>query len=525
MSKEQIKVHKIEETVSLKGVRRALSNTYLDWRQALLELTDNSVDARLQTPKGEPIKPVVVNVIASSDSLVISDRGGQGMGLDGLKRLMHWGESSKGSDDIGQYGVGGKAGMIFFGRKLDLACSADNEDSAYRLTVPDWDKSDGNYEITEASTDKKEGYVVAQISRMRNYNPRNLTLETIAGLLGSVYRPLLQSGAVQMFVGSDPNKKTRVEPLNVPYLQDSEFAQQTYDLETASGEMLRATMGLVDPKDLAQNPFLKPGMRVYYRGRLVVDGFYAGIDPSHLPNLVGEIHVDNAAVLTNKTGFAADNPNWRNAVNALKKPLQAWEKKLETERREDPRLDDERRLAESAKRDLEGILAECGLITKADIPGQSSGRLPATNPDGNRNSETDTTRRSPEGSTPPSHRANEGETKRWGILSRWDVVSFGTIEPQAEIHFPDSGAGGTLQNSSNPRLRINADHPAYEHARREKSAHSLRRYFAETGAYHVVMAIAQETHAGDLGYFDRTYSSLKTKIGEYYLALSSKGGK
>jgi hypothetical protein len=507
------KIHTIVETFSPNGVRRALSGTYSDWRPALLELTDNSVDARL------PGKPLSINVIAGKDSLLVSDRGGKGMDLEGLKRLMNWGESTKGQDDIGQYGVGGKAAMGYLGRRLHIACSADGSSSRFDLEITDWQRSSGALEIREGQTAVSEGFVVAEMSRPKNYNPKRMTPEAIAGLLGSVYRPMLASGEVQMWVGRSMQDRIQVAPLGIPYdIQTPELAPETLDLQTGRGEMIRVSVGVVNPKDFAQSEHLKPGMRVYYRERLIIDGFYAGINPSHLPNLIGEMHIKNATVLTNKTGFATDDPNWRDSVDVLKLSLQAWENKLEGKKQEDPRLADERRLAESAKRDLEAIFADSGLITEADITGESRGGKSSTvDPGGEKGSGGGKGRSG--GEVPPG-----GENKKkWGVLFKWDLVSFGRSEPQAEIYYADLGPGGNIVNGKDSRLRINTDHPSYERARQRDSL-ALREYFTHTAAYHVLMDITRSSKGGDLGYFHHTHQSLTARISEYYLKLS-KGDK
>ena len=64
----------VRETFNRKGLIRALSSQFKNVPQAVFELVDNSVDARLSN------RPLSIWVTHEKDSITVLDVGGRGMG-------------------------------------------------------------------------------------------------------------------------------------------------------------------------------------------------------------------------------------------------------------------------------------------------------------------------------------------------------------------------------------------------------------------------------------------------------------
>lgn len=517
-------IHRIQEQFSATGVRRAFAGAYRNPLEAIEELIDNSWDARIEGT------PLAISLIAARNRLVISDIGGKGMDLDGLTKLMHWGESGKTDDgvSIGQFGVGGKAAMASLGKSVHISTSPAGSSSRFDLRIVDWSANQSLFEVTESATEIEQGYVVISIEDLK-YNPRLTTPEMIARRLGSTYRGPLRGGELSITVGSDKKSMSRVSPLEIPYITTPGLSPEILNVQTSTGEVVRVEIGIVDSADLAADPRLTAGFRTDYRGRLIADGMFFGMDQKNYPGLVGQVSLAQATVLTNKTGFATGDPRYSSAAEAVQRTMEPWAKKLEGRRPvEDPKVAKERASAESAKRDVEGILSGSDILMEDELIGVSSGRRPSTKEDnGNSESPTGRTRKDSEGKTPPAHDATDGIDliRRRGLLARWDIESFGNSQTEAEIVFGDKGVGEKQPGKNGPYLRFNADHPSYLRVRDNPDPLALREHLAHVGSFVYLKYLVEAKHDSSFGLFHEKYNMLRTKISEYYLELSARRAK
>jgi hypothetical protein len=514
-------IHRIQEQFSAPGVRRALAGSYRNPLEAVAELVDNSWDARIEG------SPLAVSLTANRNRLVVSDIGGDGMDLEGLTKLMHWGESGKKDDgiSIGQFGVGGKAAMAFLGKSVHISSSPAGSSRRFDLKIGDWSANQSSFEVVESATEIEQGYVVISIENLR-YNPRLMTPEMITRRLGSTYREPLLGGELSITVGSDRKSMSKVSPLEIPYVTTPGLTPEKLNVQTSTGEVIRVEIGVVDSADMAADPRLTPGFRTDYRGRLIADGMFFGMDPKNYPGLVGQVSLREATVLTNKTGFATGDPRYISAAEAVQRTIEPWAKKLEGRRPvEDPKVAKERASAESAKRDVEGILSSSDILMDDELIGVSSGRRPAAK-DGAEKKEVPTgrTRKDSEGKTPPAHDATDGIdlVKRKGLLARWDIESFGNSQTEAEIVFGNMGIGEKQVGKNGPYLRFNADHPSYLRVRDSVDPLALREHLAHVGAFVYLRYLVEARHESNFNLFHDKYNALRTKISEYYLELSSR---
>lgn len=453
----------IQENVTTRAIEAFMGN-YRDAQQAFLELIDNAIDNR------EEKKSLAVRIRVSKNELSVFNQGGKGLDFTGLKNFFSWGHSEKTVGQIGQFGVGGKAAMGYLGRSMEVVCSPKGSDAEYRVSDPSWETRDeGQWkqydtEIKKAAT--SDGYFRVRVSNLK----REVNPAALATKLADIYRPLLLDGSVTILVNSK-----KVDPLQIRYVEtDLNLRPELLKVHTRLGDSFLLKVGVLE-----EGQRVKPGIRCYYRGRLIDDEeFFGHPTPALMPQasrLIGEAHLDFVPVTSNKAEFNRGSVQWESVSKRMHDALSPWMEKLAKLQTEStaPVENFEKELARRAKRVLEHVFATTGVVTKAMLPGESEGRLPPTQrePKGLKVPTGRPGGPGPkEGRTAPRLGATIGEIKRWGATFSWEVVSIGTSGRRSEV----------VNENGRQVLKINADHPLYQ-AEKKAGSEALELYIAETG--------------------------------------------
>lgn len=499
--------HTIIERTTLKAAESMMRN-YKDATTALADLADNGFDNRI------PGEILIMRIRTGRGEIAIWNSGGEGLTREGLDNFFNWGHSEKGSSQIGQYGVGGKAAIGFLGKRMEIRCSPKGGKEEYRVVDPNWrEKGEAvtkthNVSVSPALLD--EGYFEVKIGDLeRTPNPN-----AIIARLGEIYRPLLADNQVIITV----NQK-RVEPLEIKYLKDDpKFEKKSGFIETGYGDKIPFEIGVLE-----EGQKIKPGIRCYYKGRLI--GSPTLFDNPHLARmpqasrLAGEIHLDFLSVTMNKADFIQDE-RYDEVVRAINRVLSSWAEKLKNLTVKSSLVDRyEEDLAKQAKLAVERILAVQAIVDKelltlgtgveADTKGTKIG------PGG--------TGGEPQGEGEGGHgfgrrrqggkESGEGKTlKRLGVYSEWKPVAMGSQDIRAQIVSLESGEV----------LLINTDFPMYQAAKRSGDL-GLFLYHAETS----VMEFCRKLY-GDLSpsqYLEKVNAIMKQIgiVAETQLTLQPKG--
>lgn len=476
--------------------REAHFASYRDAQQAILELIDNAVDNRIEG------KPLTVRIRVNRNEIAVSNQSGKGLTQEGLKKFFVWGYSEKTSQEIGFYGVGGKAAMGYLGRSMEVVCSPGGSAEEYRVVDPDWKSSDEEWknhtgEIRSAAN--KEGYFRVKIGDLE----KEVNAAALAARLANIYRPLLLEKKVLLFVNSKA-----IEPMEIKYEQDlPNFQQQAFTIQTRFGNDIEMIVGLLSPGQR-----VNPGIRCYYRGRLIEDGeFFGHPTPAQLPQasrLIGEAHLDFVPVMSNKANFIRNSLFWEHASLRIHGVLMPWYDKLAKFKIESttPVENWEKEAAKSAKRILEHIFATTGILTKDLLPGQSGGRLegsPQLTPRKPKR-KTHKTPRPTEGVTAPTLDATIGteSIKRWGAFHSWEVVPMGSSDKRSAV----------VNESGRQVLKINSSHSLYQ-AEKKIGSEAVELYIAETG----ILQIAEVVSKGkSIDEFIDLINSLSSELGSRY---------
>lgn len=485
----------IEEEFSSRAVEAFMSN-YRDAQQAFLELIDNAIDNRIDG------RPLVVRVRASHEELVIHNQGGYGLDIDGLRNFFKWGHSDKISS-IGLYGVGGKGAMGFLGRSMEVVCSANGSGTEYKVSDPSWEtRQEGETkkftpEVKKSHTE--EGYFRVKVTNLK----KEVNAHSLAIKLGDIYRPLLLRGQVKIIL----NQK-EIKPAEIKYVEDDVLIKPSNLLvETRFGESFDVKVGVLE-----KGQKVKPGIRCYYRGRLIEDEqFFGHPTPALMPQasrLIGEANIDFAPVTPNKSSFIHGSAQWEHVSSRMNEVLKPWIAVLANIKAEEStRIENyERERANKAKRVMEHIFATTGLVVKLDMPGEAKGhRAPGpkvkgitvpTKPSGSSGPK--------EGQTAPVLDANVSTMKRWGALHKWEIGSMGSDGRRSEI----------IDVNGQKILKINSEHPLYQ-VEKQLGELNLELYMAETA----ILKVSEEAcHGQSIEDYSNLVNNLSREVGEVYRA-------
>ena len=463
----------IKESMSTRAVEALMSN-YRDPQQAFLELIDNAVDNRMEG------KSLRVRVRVAKNELSVTNLGGKGLDLEGLRNFFVWGYSQKvGQNTIGFYGVGGKAAMGYLGRSMEVVCSAAGSDIQYRVTDQNWEsREEGqwkSYTPEVRRAESEEGIFRVRVSNLK----REVNSQALIAKLSDIYRPLLLDGKVSITVNNQ-----EVPALQMDYVEDDPgIRRQPFRVQTRLGDWIIGQVGV-----LKEGQRVKPGIRCYYGGRLIEDEMFFRLpNPSQLPQMsrfIGEVFLDFIPVTTNKNSFDRGSVEWTVASDALAIVLNPWQEKLAKlviENRS-PIESFEKDLARRAKKVLEHVFATTGLVTKKMLPeGQSQGRRPASPSENPRSRGGGGEGPGPkEGRTAPVLEATIGEIKRWGAMFAWEITSMGSIGRRSDV----------VYENGKPVLKINSDYPLYQ-ANKKAGDPSLELYMAETGIMKICQIVTE----------------------------------
>jgi len=285
--------------------------------EAILELVDNSIDERIE---GRLLK---VDISVSRGRIEVADCGGRGMGRKELETFMEWGRSDK-RGRLGRYGLGGKAALGYLGRSWKLVTCKEGADLALKIVEAHWDDEKGGlkeYELRRIALDERapQGatrFVIEDLKKSVNAPP-------LRGKLGSIYRPLLMDGEVDIRVNG-----RRVEHLQLPLAE----APEEFEEVIGSGQVVRGWIGVLDTTKIEKRGDIPGGLRCYAYGRLITEGeFFGHPGPAWkaaLNRLIGEVHLDFVPLTTNKTNFDRDSEEWKRTTGVIEKQLRPFIERL-----------------------------------------------------------------------------------------------------------------------------------------------------------------------------------------------------
>ena len=280
--------------------------------QALAELVDNSIDARIDGHRED----IAVRLDFDDRSISVSDDG-HGMDGERLADAMVIAKGAKDGGKLGRFGMGMKGACSALGERFEITTSPVGSKKWYRARYDqtEWlgDKSKGwdNFEIRETGPDPgQEDWhgtrVEVSLLTVRLY-PNQVS--RFRERFGVRYSPYLEGGQVRIRINT-----VECRP-SVPELDDG-HGWSTLDIPLGSVQRIRGRLALLRKRSIGG----QYGIHLFRNGRLIRAFEKFGF-PAHPENarLVGELHLDHVPVNFNKSGFIEESAKYREALNAFKK--------------------------------------------------------------------------------------------------------------------------------------------------------------------------------------------------------------
>jgi hypothetical protein len=292
----------VEERISPRILTNLMQN-FRNAAEAIFEIVDNSVDAA-----GAEGRRLRIEIEWTAERIVVTDRGGRGMSLDGLRRFFRWGESEKAGAEgaLGRFGQGGKAAMGYLGRSFTITCKAAGEAHGYRISDRDYrNRSAGTKryqaERLELDAPVEEGFVQIRIGAL---NRRRIDAKALAARIADVYGELITGERCEIVLNGQ-----ELRPIDLPL--DGGRTGVAFTL--ADGRAVRGWFGRLEP-DVAKKGRLRGGLRLCVHGRMICDGeFFGHRGPwfkQSLNQLIGVLEIAPVPVNMNKTDFDRDSDAW-----------------------------------------------------------------------------------------------------------------------------------------------------------------------------------------------------------------------
>lgn len=294
-----------------RSILTKISQTGYSIQEALSELIDNAIDARLPDTK------LIVSVDITADMITISDNG-TGMTEEQAAKSIRLGFSEK-KLQLGEFGLGLKTSTSFLGRGFTLITSPQNSDAEYVLEYDedhwlehgDWNKYP--FIINRGVKPLKSGTTVI-IRRLKVQITEKL-LTSIKEEFGMRFGPFIQNGELELIFN-----KEQCPPF-VPKILDNAKKEFTFEFKggRASGWWGYQLSGL-------NKSYY--GFHTYRRGRLVTTYDKMGLTPNQdIKQIIGDLHIEGIPITHDKKGFLKSSEEYRLLEEQMRVYFKPFEKK------------------------------------------------------------------------------------------------------------------------------------------------------------------------------------------------------
>ena len=287
-----------------------ISQTGYSVQEAISELIDNSIDARLEDEK------IVIEVEIDKKHILISDTG-KGMNKNAAKDSIRLGYSSK-KEKLGEFGLGLKTATSFLGEEFILKTKQKdlNEEYIIKYNEDEWlSKGDWfNFPfIIEEKNGKKHGTIV-EINKLK-IDVNDMLLEKIREELGRRFAPFILNNEIKLIFNG--------EECIVPKPDIIEESRKTINLN----------IGNCNVKgwwayQLAGYNKSYYGFNTFRRGRLVTVFDKIGLtNNQQIKQIVGELEITGVDITHDKKGWVKTSDEYKEVENKLREYFKEFEYK------------------------------------------------------------------------------------------------------------------------------------------------------------------------------------------------------
>lgn len=275
--------------------------------EALAELVDNSIDARLQ---GEPLD-ITITLNFKDKTIRIRDNGA-GMDPAGLQNALTIAKETKDDASLGRFGIGMKSACSYLGKSFTIrtapanaptGCVAEYDEERWlRDESLDWK----NFGVrTDVEMEFKRGTEIT-IGKVRvPMYPNQVT--KFRERFGVRYGPYIKDGQVRVKVNTRPCQPAEISMVN--------GSRTDICIRLARDRNIVGWVGLLSKRSVKGHY----GIHLYRRRRLVRAFAKFGIrEHPSVAMLIGELALDHVPINFHKNGFLVDSAEYVEAEDAFK---------------------------------------------------------------------------------------------------------------------------------------------------------------------------------------------------------------
>jgi len=274
--------------------------------QAIAELVDNSIDARLEDEILE------ISIKISKNAISVADNG-KGMNDDQLSKALTLAYSEK-KGMLGEFGLGLKTACNSLGTRFEIITSPKDVSESYKIIFDqeEWLKGNkGKWEIDVESikSNIEDHFTIVKISKLYKYWPQ--LAEFVKKDMERRFAPFIDKNQIKIKVNGRICKPKSYELIEgskrdfVINLKETKYNNQK----------IYGWYGLL--KEGSQKGFY--GFHTYRRGRMITayDKIAIGEHPT-ISRIIGEIHLDFVPVTHDKIQFRKESEAYLLAEKYLK---------------------------------------------------------------------------------------------------------------------------------------------------------------------------------------------------------------
>lgn len=288
-----------------------ISQTGYSLQEAISELIDNAIDARL------PDRKCVVKVDISTDEITISDNG-IGMTEEQAANSIRLGFSSK-KGQLGEFGLGLKTSTSFLGRAFKLATSAHGSEEEYEIKYDEkeWlDHGDWNrFPFTVYRGQDKEASGTSIAIQQLKVDFSKKILDSIQEEFGMRFGPFIQNGELDLVFNG------QICPPHIPEILDAKKTEFEFEFQ---GGYAKGWWGY-QLSGLNKSYY---GFHTFRRGRLVTTFDKMGLTPNQdIKQIVGEVHLDGIPITHDKKNFLRTSEEFKALEAQMREYFKPFERK------------------------------------------------------------------------------------------------------------------------------------------------------------------------------------------------------
>ena len=291
-----------------KSLIKKLGLTGYRTEQAIAELIDNSIDARIPGKIGQ----IDVRLDFERKNIRILDNG-VGMNLKELQNALTIAKETKtDSKKLGQFGLGMKSSCSTLGKSFTIVTTKPQSEIEYSASY-DEDKWLNDKSLSWSN------FVIEENKKENNWNGTLIIITKLKVPLypnqasnfkksyGARYGPHLKNNQIRLRINSLECKSTE------PSIERG--TKRKIKITLPSGNSIEGWIGLLEKRSIKGNY----GIHLYKNGRLIKSFDKFGIT-QHPENakIIGELELSHIPVNFHKTGFLDDSLEFIEAVNEFK---------------------------------------------------------------------------------------------------------------------------------------------------------------------------------------------------------------